>query len=143
MRIARGIALLMAIGFGSMAWPHHAAAQACKDEESMVEESKKSLVGLVTTVKQESVQDFEKAYHQKSAVNKLTFFGIAVDSLVKCLEKVEQDPSTPKEVIEASKTRHEASAKLKEKVQQDRDALKALSAPKDAKEYVEKLDEAH
>jgi predicted amidohydrolase len=143
MRITRGIALLMAMGFALMAWPHVAVAQACKDDESMVEESKKALAELVTAVKQESLPDFEKAYHQKSSVNKLTFLGIAVDGLLKCLEKAEQDPSAPKEIVEASKAEYETSAKLKAKAQQDHDALNALTAPKNAKEYVEKLVEVH
>lgn len=143
MRIARGIALLMSIGFGLMAWPPIARAQTCKDEESMLEESKKPLAELIATVKQESLSDFEKSYHQKNIVNKLTFLGIAVDGLVKCLEKAGQDPSAPKEVVEASKAKHETYAKLRDKIQQDRDALKALTAPKEAKDYAEKLDEAH
>ncbi len=143
MRTIRGIALLMGLGFGLVVWPHFAAAQACKDEESMREASKNSLAELVATVKQESVPAFESSYHQKNAVNKLTFFGIAVDSLLTCLEKVEKDPSASKEVVEASKTQHETYAKLKEKIQHDRDTLKALTNPKEAKEYVEKLDEVN
>ena len=143
MRIVRGIALLMGLGFALLAWPHFAVAQACKDEESMRDQSKKALVELVATVKHESLLDFQNAYHQKNAVNKLTFFGIAVDSLLTCLEKVEQDPSATKEVVEASKAKHETYAKLKEEIQRDRDALKGLTAPKEAKEYVEKLDEVN
>ena len=57
----------------------------------MVDESKKALAEVITTVKQESLPDFEKAYHQKSVVNKLCFLGITVDSLLTCLEKAEQD----------------------------------------------------
>ena len=38
--------------------------------------------------------------------------------------------------------KHETYAKLKEKLQHDHDTLKALAAPKDAKQFVEKLDEA-
>jgi hypothetical protein len=133
----------MAIGFALTAWPHKAAAQACKDEESMVEESKKALAQLIVTVKQESLPDFDRAYHQKSAVNKLNFLGIAVDSLLACLQKVGQDSSAAKDVVEAAKAKHETYAKLKAKIQQDRDTLKALTNSKDAKAYVEKLDEAN
>jgi hypothetical protein len=142
MKIARRIALLMGLGFGLMAWPHFAAAQTCKDEQSMLEESKKDLTQLVTTVKQESLPDFEKSYHQKSVVNKLTFLGFAVQSLLTCLEKVEQDPAASKEIVEASKAQHENYEKLKEKIQHDLDALKALTTPKDAKVFAGKLDEA-
>ncbi|MGO8791179.1 MAG: hypothetical protein ACLQVL_27870 [Terriglobia bacterium] len=142
MRIGRCIALVMGIGFGLMAWPHSVAAQACKDETSMVDESKKALADAVSTVKQESLSDFEKAYHQKSVVNKLGFFGVTVDSLLTCLEKDAQDQSASKEVVDAAKAQHEIYVKLKDKIQHDHNTLKALAAPKQAKEYVEKLDEA-
>jgi hypothetical protein len=142
MKIACRIALLMGLGFGLMAWPHFAAAQTCKDEQSMWDESKKDLSQLVTTVKQESLPDFEKAYHQKSVLNKLTFFGSAVQELLACLEKAEQDPASSKEIVAASKAQHEIYAKLQAKVQHDVDTLKSLTAPKDAKVYAGKLDEA-
>jgi hypothetical protein len=106
-----------------------------------VGESKKALAEAVTTVKQESLSDFEKAYHQKSVVNKLGFLGITVDSLLTCLEKDEQDQSASKEVVDAAKAKHETYAKLKDKIQHDHDTLKALAAPKQAKEYIAKLDE--
>jgi len=138
----RWIALLMGIGLGLIVGPHFAAAQSCKDEQSMVDESRKLLAEEISTVKQESLPDFEKSYHQKSVVNKLSFFGVAVDSLLTCEEKAEQDTSASKEVTEAAKTKHDTYAKLKDRIQHDHDALKALTVPKDAKQYVEKLDEA-
>jgi hypothetical protein len=143
MKIACRIALLMGLGFGLLAWPHFAAAQTCQDELSMWEESKKDLTQLVTTVKQESLADYEKAYHQKSVLNKLTFLGIAVQGVLTCLEKAEQDPSASKEIVEASKTQHENYAKLKEKIQHDVGTLKALTSPKEAKVYAGKLDEVN
>jgi len=108
----------------------------------MVAESKKALGEVLTTVRQESLPDFEKAYHQKNVVNKLSFYGIAVDSLLACDEKAEQNSAGTKETVDAAKAEHEAYAKLKEKIQHDRDTLKGLATPKDAKQYVEKLDEA-
>lgn len=143
MRIARRIVLLTSIGFGLMAWPHFAAAQACKDEQAMKDESKKALAELVSTVKQESLPDFERNYHQKNAVNKLNFFGMAVQGLLDCLEKAQQDPAASKEAVAESKAQYETYAKLKEKVQHDMDALKAMTASKDAKPFIEKLDEGN
>ena len=142
MKTRHRITLLMGIGFGLMVSSHFAAAQVCKDEESMVDESKKSLAEVITTVKQESLANFEKSYHQKNVVNKLSFFGISVDGLLACEEKAEQDSSAPKEVVDAAKANHDTYAKLKEKIQHDHDTLKALTAPKEAKQFVEKLDEA-
>lgn len=142
MKISRRIAVVMGIGFGLIVWPHIATAQTCKDEESMVDESKKALAEVIVTVKQESLPDFEKSYHQKNVVNKLSFYGITVDSLLTCEEKAEQDSSTAKEAVDAAKAKHETYAKLKDKIQHDHEKLKGLTAPKDAKQYVEKLDEA-
>jgi len=133
---------MMGIGFGLMVWPHFAAAQACKDEESMVTESNKALVEVVNTVKGESLADFAKAFHQKSVVNKLSFFGTTVDDLLACEETAEQDSAASKEVVDAIKAKHDTYAKLKEKIHRDHDALKALAAPKAAKGFIEKLDEA-
>jgi hypothetical protein len=141
MKMACRIVLLAGFGFGLMAWPPFAAAQACKDEQSMWEESKKDLTQLVSTVKQESVPDFEKAYHQKSVVNKLTFLGIAVQEVMTCLEKTQQDPAASKETVEACKAQHETFAKLKEKIQNDINTLKGLTDSKNAKAYAGKLDE--
>jgi len=142
MRTGSRITLLMGIGFGLMVSPHFVAAQVCKDEESMVDESKKALAEVITTIKQESLVNFEKSYHQKSVVNKLSFFGSTVDGLLACEEKAEQDSSATKEVVDAAKAKHETYAKLKDKIQHDHDTLKALAAPKEAKQYAEKLDEA-
>jgi predicted amidohydrolase len=108
----------------------------------MVDESKKSLAEIITAVKQESLANFEKAYHQKNVVNKLSFLGISLDGLIACDEKTEQDSSATKEAVDAAKAEHETNVKLKEKLQHDHDALKALAAPKDAKQFIEKLDEA-
>ncbi|MGO8817537.1 MAG: hypothetical protein ACLQVG_23065 [Terriglobia bacterium] len=142
MRTRRRITLLMGIGIGLMVSSQFAAAQVCKDEESMVDESKKSLAEIITAVKQESVANFEKSYHQKNVVNKLSFLGISLDGLIACDEKTEQDSSATKEAVDAAKAEHETYSKLKEKLQHDHDTLKALAAPKDAKQFVEKLDEA-
>src|SRR5271167_2087744 len=40
-------------------------AQACKDEQAMVDEFKQGLLANVETVKKESLDNFEKAFHQK------------------------------------------------------------------------------
>jgi SUMO ligase MMS21 Smc5/6 complex component len=120
--------------------PQDLRAQACKDEEGMVTEWKKTLGDLVATVKKESLTDFEKAFHQKSSLNKLTFYGSSVEGVLACLDKASQDPATPKEEADAYKAKRANYAKLKEKLQQDRNALKAAEAPKEAKELIAKFD---
>ena len=73
MRRVWGMTLLVGASVGLFLGPQRVFAQACKDEVSMVEGSKQALVELTETVKKESLPDFERHNHQKSAVNKLSF----------------------------------------------------------------------
>lgn len=134
------IALFLAVALGFLLCPQQVSAQACKDEESMADYYKKDLAALVATVKKESLTDFAKAYHQKECLTKLTLYGTTVDSLLRCLDKAAQDATATKEQVDAYKAKREAYAKLKDKLQQDRNALKAKEAPRDAKEIIEKFD---
>jgi hypothetical protein len=140
MRCTAGKTLLIGLALGILLWPQPLSAQACKDEESMVDFYKKDLAELVGTVRKESLADFEKAYHQRSSLTKLSLYGSTVDSLLNCLDKAGQDPTATKEEVDAYKTKRETYAKLKAKIQQNRDALKATEAPKDAKALIEKFD---
>jgi len=114
-------------------------AQGCKDEEGMVADYKKAVTDMVETVKKESLQDFERAFHQKNVANKLTFFGSMVDGYISCLQKSASDPATPKEDADAAKRKIEAYSKLKDKIKQDRDAVKAEPTAKEAKALIEKI----
>ncbi len=115
-------------------------AQACKDEEMMTNNSKNTLVEVVETIKKESLSDFKKAYHRNSCLNKLTFSLTAVNGLVSCLDKAVQDTTATKEDIDAYKAKREASAKLKDKIEEDRKALKAANDAEGAKAVIEKFD---
>ncbi len=137
---AWGMALLVGAGVGLVVGPHQALAQACKDEVSMVEASKQALVELTETVKKETLQDFQRLNHQKSVVNKLAIHNSMLEGLVSCLDKAAQDTTAPKEQAEAAKAQHDAAAKLQEKLQHARVAIKDAHAPKDAKALIEKLD---
>src|SRR5260370_9852354 len=75
-------------------------AEECKDEEGMATADKKSLTEVVDMVKKESHQDFQRGYHQKSCLNKLTFSSIALNGLVGCLDKAVQDTTAEKEDID-------------------------------------------
>jgi len=140
MRRAWGMALLVGAAVGLFLGPHQVLAQACKDEVSMVEASKQSLVELTETVKKESLSDFQRLNHQKSLVNKLTVHDSMLGGLVSCLDNAAQDTTAPKEQAEAAKAQHDAAAKLQEKIQRARVAIKDAHAPKDAKALIEKLD---
>ncbi len=135
-----GMTLLVGAGVGLFLAPQPVRAQACKDDVSMVEASKQALVELTETVKKESLGEFERLNHQKSAVNKLTIHDSMLGELVSCLEKAAQDTTAPKEEVAAAKAQHDASAKLLEKIQHEQGAIKDAKVSKDAKALIEKLD---
>jgi hypothetical protein len=135
-----GTTLLVGAGVGLFLGPQQVHAQACKDEVSMVDASKQALVELTDTVKKESLSDFERLNHQKSAVNKLAINDTMLGELVSCLEKAAQDTTASKEAVEAAKAQHDAAAKLLEKIQHEQGAIKDAKASKDAKALIEKLD---
>jgi hypothetical protein len=132
--------LLVGAGVGLFLGPQRVLAQACEDEVSIVEGSKQALVELRETVKKESLPDFVRLNHQKSVVNKLTMHNSMLGELVSCLEKAAQDTTAPKEQVEAAKAQHDASAKLQEKIQHERRAIKDAQVSKDAKALIGKLD---
>jgi len=118
-------------------------AQACKDEQAMADDFKQSLLASVDTVKKESLDDFEKAFHQKACLTKLTLSVNAMNEALNCLEKASQDASATKDQAAAYKAQKETDSKLKEKLTQYKSALKAIEAPKDAKALIEKFDLAN
>ncbi len=118
-------------------------AQACKDEQAMVDEFKQGLVTTVDAVKKESLENFERAFHQKTCLTKLTLCLNVMDEILNCLDKASQDASATKEQATSYKTQKESYAKLKDKLTQYKSQLKATQAPKDAKVLIEKFDFAN
>jgi hypothetical protein len=114
-------------------------AQVCGDEEGMVNYYRKNATDLVETVKKESLPDFEKGFHQKTMMTNLTLFGSMVDGLLNCLQKRANDPATLKEDADAAKGKIDVYNKLKDKIKQDRETLKAAQTGKDAKALIEKF----
>ena len=123
--------------------PQALFAQACKDEQAMIDEFKQALVTTVDAVKKESLDNFERAFHQKSCLTKLTLAINAMDEVLSCLDKASQDASATKEQVTAYKAQKDSDAKLKEKLTQYKSQLKAIEAPKDAKALIEKFDLAN
>ena len=115
------------------------SAQVCGDEEGMVNYYRKNATDLVETIKKESLPDFEKGFHQKTMMTNLTLFGSMVDGLLNCLQKRANDPATLKEDADAAKGKIDVYNKLKDKIKQDRDALKAAQTEKEAKALIEKF----
>ena len=112
-------------------------AQACQDDEEMSKTTLKDITDLVGTVKKESLGDFERAYHQKSYLSKAGFCLSVIGGLVGCLDKAAQDATATKEQVDAYKAKRESYAKLKDKIEQSRNAVKAAEQ-KDAKALIEK-----
>jgi len=140
MRRVWGMTLVVGAGAWLFLGPQQVLAQVCKDEVSMVDGSKQSLAEFMETVKKESLPDFQILNHQRSAVNKLTIHNSMLGGLVSCLEKAAKDTTVTKQEVEARKAQRDAAAKLQEKIQHERDAIKDAQEPKDAKALIEKLD---
>ena len=120
--------------------PRPLAAQQCQDEEAMVADYKKDLGKLVETTRKESQADFEKAFHQKTCLTKLTLFVSMVNELMACLEKASGDSTAAKDQVEAYKTKSAANSKLKDKLEENRKSLKGTGDSKAAKAFIQKLD---
>src|SRR6266704_1372966 len=108
----------------------------------MVKTSLKELTDLVDAVKKENVTDFQNHYHQKSYLSKATFLVSVVGGLIDCLDKAAQDSTATatKEQVEGYKAKHQAYAKLKSKVEEEKNTVKSTEDAKNAKALIEKSD---
>ncbi|HEV2245991.1 MAG TPA: hypothetical protein VGW37_05000 [Terriglobia bacterium] len=118
---------------------HSLHAQTCSDDEGMVQSYVQSIDDLIGTVKKESLSDFEKDYHQRSCLSRLTLSLGIIDSLVDCLSKAAKDPAATQEQIAAAKGKLDKYSKLKSALVQARDTLKAAKDTKGAKSAIEKF----
>lgn len=118
-------------------------AEACKTDEGIVTSVVQDLSGTVTTIKKESLDDFEKQFHQQACMSKLSICLEMVQELVNCLGKAAHDSGAAKAQVDACKAKQESYGKLKAVLQQDLDELKAVKDPKTAKADIEKFDFSH
>jgi len=130
-----GLDFTLVLSSGSSGLP----GQACKDEEGMVADYEKSLKDLVETVKKESLPDFDRAFHQKNVMTKITLLDSMVDGMISCLQKSASGPANQKEGADATKGKIQTYNKLKDQIKQDGDALKAARTGKEAKALIEKF----
>jgi hypothetical protein len=115
-------------------------AQECKDEEAVVADYIKDLTVLVETTRKESLPEFEKAYHQKACLSKLGFCLSMVNDLLGCMEKASVDPTAGKDQADATKAKHDAYTKFKDKLEEYRKSLKRTDDSKAAKDLIGKFD---
>lgn len=131
---------IVTIGLAAQKQKQAAAPPPCQDEEIMVGDYTKDLTSLEATVKGENLTAFQRAYHRKTCLTKLTLCATMVDGAEACFEKAANDPATPKDQMQAIKAKHDHYAKLKEKVSHYRDTLKATKGYKEAKALIEQFD---
>jgi hypothetical protein len=140
-----GILGVLLVGIVSVGLAHPKEKQApapppCQDEETMVGDYTKDLTSLTATVKGEDLTAFQRAFHRKTCLTKLTLCVPMLDGAAACFEKAASDPATPKDQVQAIKAKHDQYVKLKEKVGHYRDTLKATQAYKEAKALIEQFD---
>lgn len=141
MKIGLNFFFLFLVGVASgFADDKKAPPQACKDEETMVVDYQRGLSDLIATVQKESLADFGRAFHRRSALNKLNLSEGILDIATECLDQTLKDSSAAKGQSEAYRAKRDAYAKLKERLVQYRDSLKGKDEDKDAKALIEKFE---
>lgn len=113
------------------------APQACSEEETMVTDYEKGLSDLVGKVQKETPEEFQRLFHRRSCLSKLNMCEGVLDTATECLEAAIKNPSAPKASVESYRAKRDAYAKLKEKLIQYRDSLKAKEEDKEAKALIE------
>lgn len=106
----------------------------------MVADYTKDLTALTATVKGEDLQAFQRGFHRKTCLTKLTLCAGILDGAAACFEKAANDPATAQDQVGACKAKHDRYAKLKEKVSKYRDTLQATEDYKASKAMIEKFD---
>ena len=114
-------------------------AQQCQDEEGIAKDYVKDLNDAVEAARKESLEEFERAYHQKSILTKLGLTLGMVNEVKDCLDKATQDSTATKEQVDAYKAQQETYSKLADKIAANQKALKAAEDPKAAKAVIEKF----
>jgi hypothetical protein len=114
--------------------------QPCKTNEGIAVSIKQDLADTVNAIKKESLDDFEKKFHQQACLSKLSICLDTVQELLSCLDKAAHDPATSKADAAACKAKTAAYGKLKTTLEQDLAELKAAKDPKTAKDDIEKFD---
>ncbi len=135
--LATGMCVLTALFSRSL------LAQACKDPESVVTNVQQDLVDTVSTVKKESLSDFDAKFHQQATESKLSICLDTVNDLLSCLDKASHDTTATKAQLDAIKAKQAAYTKLKATLQEDNDSLKAAKDDKTAKAEIEQYDFGH
>lgn len=116
------------------------SAQTCQDEEGTVTAVKQDLIQMAGTIQKESLDDFQKHFHQQSFTSRLSIALETVGDLLGCLDKASHDPAATKAQLDAIKAKQAAYQKLQTDLQDDSQSLKSAKNAKTAKAEIERFD---
>jgi hypothetical protein len=139
-----GLSLCLSFSAGLPAFQNPSQSPpACVAEESVAAAIKSDLADTVDTVKKESLDDFERQFHQQACMSKLSICLSSVNELLDCLDKTAHDAGASKQQADTCKAKESAYTKLKSALQQDIAELKAAKDSKTAKAEIEQFDFTH
>lgn len=113
--------------------------EACQDGEAMAADYKKTLGDLVSTVKNENLPAFERAFHRKNCLTRLGLYADILKDATACFDTAIQDSATPKQQAETYKAKRDDYSKAKESVSHYRDSLKKVEGEAEAKKLIERM----
>ncbi|HEX5482683.1 MAG TPA: hypothetical protein VFZ08_08670 [Terriglobia bacterium] len=117
-----------------------ATTESCKDPEAVVTAVQQDLAATVSAVKKESLDDFEREFHQQASMSKLSIYLRTVSDVLSCFEKASQDPQVSQSQRAEIQRKQSTYKKLQTTAQADLQELKTAKEPKVAKADVEKFD---
>lgn len=141
--LVTGVCLLAAASLAAFQNQAPPTTESCKDPETVVTAVQQDLAETVNTVKKESLDDFEREFHQQASMSKLSIYLQTVSDVLSCFEKASHDPQTSKSQQDEIQRKQSAYKKLQTTAQADLQALKTVKEPKDAKADIEKFDFSH
>ena len=142
MRLAIAIVLLLGVSASGRTDQKTPPPEACRDEEAMAADYKKSLGDLVSNVKKEDLAAFQHNFHRKNCLTKLGLYTNILSGVTACFDVAIQDSATPKQRVATYKAKRDAYGKVKETVSQYHDSLKKVEAEVEAKKLIEKMEVA-
>jgi hypothetical protein len=139
-RTAGTLIFLTGFLFAAALVPQPLWAQGCDADEAMVVDYMKDISTLVVTTRKESLEEFQKEYHQKTCLTKLTLALSLVKELETCLDNKAHDPAATREQSDTAKGKQKKFAKLQATIEKDQQDLKGAESPKAAKAVIGKFD---
>lgn len=135
--VAASVCLAAAAAFAVPQAETTAPTKACQPDETVVGSVMKDVTTTIATVKKESLDDFQRLFHQQVVGSRLSTTLLMTNMLLDCLDKAAKDPSTPKSDLASIQTSQKSYTQLKTAIQQDIAKVKSTKDPKAAKSEIE------